>query len=142
MEQFELILQKQQESSAISSENIYLNMNIINEPSHSPEPKPSPEFLLQQISEFLFDSESRITLESWFQKCESIFRIDLAHVLEHKNVRLLLRKLDTVEHKRFMNFNLPKKRLRIFPSKKQSLFFPNYLVSDVQNFGSATTASP
>ena len=74
-----------------------------------PEPKPFPESLIQRISEFLFDPDSELTFEPWFQKCEDIFRVDLAHVPEHNKVRLLLRKLGTVEHKRFINFILSKK---------------------------------
>ena len=84
-------------------------MSIKTEPSKPPEPKPSPESLIQVISEFLFDPDSELTSESWFQKCEDIFRVDLAHVSEHEKVRVLLRKLGIVEHKSFMNFVLLKK---------------------------------
>ena len=87
-------------------EKFSMNMSIKSESSNLPKPKPSPEPLIQQISAFLFDPDSESTFESWFQKCEDIFRVDLAHVPEHKKVRLLLRKLGTVEHKRFINFIL------------------------------------
>ena len=109
MEKRELIVQKQQESIAMLLEKLSMNMSIKTESSTPPEPKPSPESLIQQIGDFLFDPDSELTFESWFQKCEDIFRVDLAHVPEHKKVRLLLRKLGTVEHKRFINFILPKK---------------------------------
>ena len=55
---------------------------------------------------FLFDTDSELTFESWFQKCEDMFQVDLAHVPEHTKVRLFLRKLGTVENKRFINFIL------------------------------------
>ena len=84
-------------------------MSIKTEPSKPPQPKPSPESLVQQTCEFLFDPDTELTFESWFQKCKDIFRVDLAHVPEHAKVRLLLRQLGTVEHKRFMCFILPKK---------------------------------
>ena len=50
--------------------------------------------------------QESIAIEYWFQKCEDIFRVDIAHVPEHRKVRLLLRKLGAVEHKRFINFIL------------------------------------
>ena len=109
MEKLELIVQKQQESIAMLLEKLSMNMSIKTESSNPLEPKPSPESLIQQISDFLFDPDSELTFESWFQKCEDIFRVDLAHVPEHNKVRLLLRKLGTVEHKRFINFILSKK---------------------------------
>ena len=97
-------------------EKLSMNMSIKTEPSNLHEPKPSPESLIQKISEFLFDPDSELTFESWFQKCEDIFRVDLAHVPEHKIVRLLLRKLGSVEHKRFISYILSKE-VRTFPSK-------------------------
>ena len=77
--------------------------------SNPPETKPSPELVVHQISEFLFNPDTELTFETWFQKCKYIFRVDLANVPEHTKVKLLLRQLGTVEHKRFMCFILPKK---------------------------------
>ena len=83
MENLQLIAQKQQESIAMLLEKLSMNMSIKTESSNPPEPKPSPESLIQQASEFLFDPDSELTFESWFQKCEDIFRVDLAHVPDH-----------------------------------------------------------
>ena len=89
-------------------EKLSVNMSIKTDPSNPSEPKPSPESLIQQICEF-FDPDFELTFESWSQKCEDIFHVDLEHVRKHKKVRLLLRKLGTVEHERFINLILPKK---------------------------------
>ena len=51
MENLELIVHKQQESIAILLEKLSMNMNFETEPSDPPEPKRTPESLIQQISE-------------------------------------------------------------------------------------------
>ena len=86
-------MQKQQESIAMLLEKLSMKMNIKTEPSNPPEPKQSPESLIQQISEFLFDPYPELTFESWFQKCEDIFWVDLAHVPEHKKSQTALTKI-------------------------------------------------
>ena len=86
MENIELIVHKQQESIAMLLEKLSMYMSIKFEPSNPIEPKPSPESLIQQVSEILFDPDSELTFDSWFQKCEGIFRVDLTHVSEHKKL--------------------------------------------------------
>ena len=70
-------------------EKLSVNMSIKIEPSNPPETKPSPELVVHQISEFLFDPDTELTFEPWFQKCKNIFRVDLAYVPEHTKGRLL-----------------------------------------------------
>ncbi|KER19644.1 hypothetical protein T265_11641 [Opisthorchis viverrini] len=68
----------------------------------------SVDAITASISEFVFDGLSGVTFESWFQKYEDIFRVELANQDDSWKVRLLLRKLGAVEHERYSNFVLPK----------------------------------
>ena len=53
-------MQQQQEFIAMLLEKLSMNMNIRTESSNPPEPKPFPESLIQQISEFLFDRDAEV----------------------------------------------------------------------------------
>ncbi|KAF6775728.1 hypothetical protein AHF37_05050 [Paragonimus kellicotti] len=68
----------------------------------------TPESMIQQVSEFHFDAIGGVTFDSWFHKYEDIFRVEMAQLPEDKKTRLLLRRLGTTEHERFVNFILPK----------------------------------
>ena len=60
MKQLELTLQEGQESFAMLFGKLSLNMNI------KPESMNPSESLIQQISEYFFNSESGLTVESLF----------------------------------------------------------------------------
>ncbi|CAI2738129.1 unnamed protein product, partial [Dicrocoelium dendriticum] len=70
---------------------------------------PSVDNICSSISEFLYDPGAQITFESWYKRYEDLFTVDLASQADAWKVRLLLRKLGTVEHQRYTNFILPKK---------------------------------
>ena len=54
------------------------------------------------INEFIFDPDSGRTFECWYRKYEDMFTTDFINLDDAGKVRLLLRKLGTVEHERFI----------------------------------------
>lgn len=67
------------------------------------------ESLSNAISEFSYDIDSNSTFENWFNRYRDLFTYD-AHNLDNSGrIRLLLRKLDTTAHTRYVNLILPKK---------------------------------
>lgn len=67
------------------------------------------ESLANSISEFSFNAESGVTFEAWFSRYQDLFELDCNKLEDGEKVRLLLRKLNTVEHERYVNYILPKK---------------------------------
>ncbi|CAH8585986.1 unnamed protein product [Schistosoma intercalatum] len=64
--------------------------------------------VINAIHEFNFDGVAGVTFESWFKKYEDLFYFDLCKLNDASKVRILLRKLGTMEHERYSNFILPK----------------------------------
>lgn len=110
-EQMQQLLQNQQkqfeESQKRLVEMMSQKLNLKSE-SVSVTNQPSVDAIAASISEFVFDAVSGVTFESWFQKYEDVFRLELAKQEDSWRVRLLLRKLGAVEHERYSNFVLPK----------------------------------
>lgn len=71
-----------------------------------------PEFLIEALStsltEFIYDPENDCTFENWYRRFKDFFERDAANLDDAAKVRLLLRKLETAAHKRYINFILPK----------------------------------
>lgn len=65
------------------------------------------ENLSANIAEFSFDPDNDVTFGSWFQRYESLFEEDAGKLDDAAKVRLLLRKLDTPSHSRYVNYILP-----------------------------------
>ncbi|CAH8512294.1 unnamed protein product [Dicrocoelium dendriticum] len=68
----------------------------------------SVDQVVSGISEFLYDAKAGVTFESWYKRYEDLFTVDLARQDDAWKVRLLLRKLGTLEHQRYTNFILPR----------------------------------
>ncbi|XP_062541114.1 uncharacterized protein K02A2.6-like [Armigeres subalbatus] len=66
------------------------------------------ESLSTNISEFNFDPENGTTFEKWFARYTDLFESDARNLDDAAKVRLLLRKLDTASHSRYVNYILPK----------------------------------
>ncbi|CAH8847515.1 unnamed protein product, partial [Trichobilharzia szidati] len=66
------------------------------------------ESISNSISEFNYDPISGLVFDAWFNRYEDVFRIKCYIFDDAAKVRLLLRKLGTVEHNRYVNFILPK----------------------------------
>nr|CAH8866294.1 unnamed protein product [Trichobilharzia regenti] len=66
------------------------------------------ESISNSISEFNYDPISGLVFDAWFNRYEDVFRIECYMFDDAAKVRLLLRKLGTVEHNRYVNFILPK----------------------------------
>ncbi|CAH8549162.1 unnamed protein product [Schistosoma turkestanicum] len=69
---------------------------------------PHTDSIVNSIHEFHFDGLAGVTFESWFKKYEDLFKVDLNNLDDATKVRILLRKLGTIEHERYSNFILPK----------------------------------
>lgn len=71
-----------------------------------------PEFIIESlatnISEFVFDPENNLTFETWYARYEDLFTIDAVKLDDAAKVRLLLRKLSTHVHSKYINYILPK----------------------------------
>ena len=65
------------------------------------------DVLANSISEFRFEAESGVTFEAWFSRYEDLFANDASRLDEMAKTRLLVRKLGTAEHQRFISFILP-----------------------------------
>ncbi|XP_055603987.1 uncharacterized protein K02A2.6-like [Uranotaenia lowii] len=65
------------------------------------------ESLSTNISEFRFDPENGTTFEKWFARYSDLFESDARSLDDAAKVRLLLRKLDTCSHSRYVNYILP-----------------------------------
>ncbi|CAH8430770.1 unnamed protein product [Dicrocoelium dendriticum] len=71
-------------------------------------PSASVDAITNSITEFSYDPNAGLTFESWFKRYEDVFRVELGDHDDDWKVRLLLRKLGTAEHSRYVNFILPK----------------------------------
>ncbi|XP_019542999.2 uncharacterized protein K02A2.6-like [Aedes albopictus] len=71
-------------------------------------PEHTLEALSSNISEFVFDPENGVTFEKWFARYTDLFESDARHLDDAAKVRLLLRKLDTTSHSRYLNYILPR----------------------------------
>lgn len=78
----------------------------------APRKKTDTEFLIESLSssitEFSYDPENDCIFENWYRRFEDLFQRDAINLDDDAKVRLLLRKLDTVAHTRYINFILPK----------------------------------
>ncbi|XP_055615351.1 uncharacterized protein K02A2.6-like [Toxorhynchites rutilus septentrionalis] len=72
---------------------------------------PNPEIILDSlaanIKEFLYDPETHSTFGSWFARYEDLFAKDAERIDDSAKVRLLLRRLGTQEHYRYVSYILP-----------------------------------
>lgn len=72
----------------------------------------SKEFIMESLAnsilEFSYDPENGITFDSWYSRYKDLFDLDCKNLVEGEKVRLLLRKLNTIEHEKYVNFILPK----------------------------------
>ncbi|CAI2724010.1 unnamed protein product [Schistosoma spindalis] len=66
------------------------------------------ECITNSICEFHYDPESGIIFNSWFHRCEDIFRVECSNLDDAAKVRLLLRRLGTREYNKYVNFILPR----------------------------------
>lgn len=69
--------------------------------------QPTMESLAQSIAEFVFDPENDVTFDAWFHRYEDIFKVDAAQLDDAAKVRLLLRKMHTAVHEKYLNYILP-----------------------------------
>ncbi|XP_038119374.1 uncharacterized protein K02A2.6-like [Culex quinquefasciatus] len=81
-------------------------------PVHPTRPNQT-EFVIESLSsgirEFCYDPEAGVTFEAWFAKYEDLFAEDAQNLDDPAKVRLLLRNLNTVAHKKYLSYILPNK---------------------------------
>lgn len=73
--------------------------------------KTDTEFLIESLSksitEFSYDIDSNSTFENWFNRFKDLFLEDAKNLDDKAKVRLLIRKLDTQSHSKYVDFILP-----------------------------------
>nr|CAH8843270.1 unnamed protein product [Trichobilharzia regenti] len=70
---------------------------------------PSVDGIVNSISQFNYDPEANVTFDTWYQRYEDLFTVDLASQDDAWKVRVLLRKLGPAEYERYCNLILPQK---------------------------------
>lgn len=63
--------------------------------------------IVNSICEFNYDPDSGIIFDSWFRRFEDTFRVECSNLDDAAKVRLLLRRLGTLEYNKYVNFILP-----------------------------------
>lgn len=66
------------------------------------------ESLSNSITEFSYDPEAGVIFDTWFARYEDLFSVDAQQLDDAAKVRLLLRKINTIAHDKYINFILPK----------------------------------
>lgn len=95
------------------------------------------ESLSNAMTEFTYDVETNSTFENWFNRYQDLFSKDAKNLDDSAKIRLLLRKLDTTAHTRYINLILPKtpsdfsfedtiKKLKEIFGRNESLFNTRY----------------
>lgn len=90
--------------------------------------------LARNITEFTYDPENDLVFETWYARYEDLFLVDGKSLDDAARVRLLLRKISTSAHSRYVNYILPQhprdisfentvKMLTNIFGKKTSLFY-------------------
>lgn len=64
--------------------------------------------LAPHIDEFVYDEESNLTFETWYARYEDTFVIDAKELDDAGRTRLLLRRLSTPVHAKYLDYILPK----------------------------------
>ncbi|XP_052895520.1 uncharacterized protein LOC128302696 [Anopheles moucheti] len=78
------------------------------QPLSPQQPELIMEALARSLIEFRYEAESNVTFEAWYARYEDLFKQDASRLDDAAKVRLLLRKLGTMEHSRYSNYILPR----------------------------------
>ena len=65
--------------------------------------------ILSAMDIFIYNVEENLTFEKYYRRYEDIFQIDFQSWPDQKKLRLLLRKLGSAEHSKFVDYILPKR---------------------------------
>ncbi|XP_058449261.1 uncharacterized protein K02A2.6-like [Malaya genurostris] len=97
---FQQLMQQQQDffRSIISSINVQV----------PPNPEMILDSLANNIKEFRYDPDGNITFAAWYGRYDDLFEQDAARLDDEAKVRLLMRKLGSAEHERYVSYILPK----------------------------------
>lgn len=140
-EQFQMLLQQQQaqmEAQMKLMETLTQRLSLQSTETASGDTQAnSVDLLSNSITEFNYDVDSGCTFDAWFKRWEDMFRVDFNRQNDSWKVRLLLRKLGTNEHSRFVDHILPRQpneltfdetvsQLREIFSESASLFSIRY----------------
>ena len=111
-EQFQKMIlqqQKQMEKQLKLIEALTQRLNLKPSETVSHEsPSSSIDSLANSITEFCYNPESGLTFDTWFKRWEDMFQTDFRCQDDSWKVRLLMRKLGTNEHSRFIDHILPR----------------------------------
>lgn len=69
----------------------------------------SMDMVSNSINEFVYDPQNGVIFDNWYARYEDAFTVDGVKLDDAAKVRLLLRKMDSISHSKYINFILPKK---------------------------------
>lgn len=84
------------------------NQSFVSTPRSRTNTKFIMESLSNAITEFSYDIESNWTFENWFRRYRDLFTTDAQSLDDSAKIRLLLRKLDTSAHTKYINLISPR----------------------------------
>ncbi|XP_052895599.1 uncharacterized protein LOC128302787 [Anopheles moucheti] len=89
--------------------NEFLHQRLLHQNVAPPSLHPEQiiDSLSRHIAEFRYEKEAGITFKQWYARYADLFQNDTARIDAPAKVRLMLRKLGTAEHDRFLSFILP-----------------------------------
>lgn len=108
LQQNQQILQQLAENSAKQQEKESQLLQKLTDTRKEDGPEQLLELLTVTIEKFEYDAENGSTFESWYKRYEDIFLVDAGRLDDAAKVRLLLGRLSTNVHEKYLNFILPK----------------------------------
>ena len=114
-EKFLNMLEEQQKFIALQTELLSKAMQNLNgapntalNKNEDAQTEKTMDTLAKSMSDFHYDPENNSTFKNWYARYSDWFEVDAAKLKDDAKVRLLLRKLDTTAHARYLNYILPK----------------------------------
>ncbi|XP_055523059.1 uncharacterized protein K02A2.6-like [Wyeomyia smithii] len=108
VQQQQLFMQQQQQQLMHQQQDFFRNIMSSIHVQVSPNPEIILDSLANNIKEFRYSPEDNITFAAWYARYNDLFEKDAARLDEEAKVRLLMRKMGTAEHERYISFILPK----------------------------------
>ncbi|XP_035918223.1 uncharacterized protein K02A2.6 [Anopheles stephensi] len=108
-------MQQQQQQQQMMAQMMQQQQHTAPQPQYQPQQQPAaprdPEIIMDALSasitEFRYEAESGLTFNAWYKRYEDVFAQDASRLEDSAKVRLMMRKLGTIEHARYSNYILP-----------------------------------
>ncbi|XP_053699240.1 uncharacterized protein K02A2.6-like [Sabethes cyaneus] len=108
MQQQQIFMQQQQQQLMHQQQEFFRNVLSSIQVQVPSNPEIILDSLANNIKEFHYCPEENITFTAWYARYDDLFEKDAARLDDEAKVRLLMRKMGTAEHERYISFILPK----------------------------------